>query len=79
MKDYLDYEDQDGETYAANPIMIDGNILLAFSNGKVFKISASKGKVIAKTNLKMDISNGLIVVNKHVVAISDDADIYTLE
>lgn len=79
MKDYLDVEEQDGEVYAADPIMIDGNILLAFSNGKVFKINASKGKVAAKTDLNMDISNGLIVVNKHVITISDNADIYTLE
>ena len=79
MKEYLDDVDRNGETYAAHPIMIDGNILLAFSNGKVFKINALKGKVVAKTNLNMDISNGLIVVNKNVIAISDDAEIYTLE
>jgi hypothetical protein len=55
--------------------MINGNIFLAFSNGKVLRIDAAKGTVSAKKDLGIDISNGLIVAEEHIVAISDDADL----
>ena len=71
------YEDADNSSiiYAAPPLMLSNNLLLAFSNGKVLKINAVEGKVIAKTDLGVDISNGLIAVQERVIAVSDDADL----
>ena len=43
--------------------MLNGQILLAFSNGKVLKFDAYRGNLKAKTDLGIDISNGLIAVN----------------
>ena len=80
MRDFIASEDEiDGEVYASQPIMINGNILLAFSNGKMFKINASKGKVIAKTDLEIDISNGVIIAKEKVIAVSDEADVIVFE
>ncbi len=75
IRDYL--IDEDGKTsfYAAPPLMLNGSILLAFSNGKILKIDAQTGLVSAKTDLGIDISNGLIAVQERVVAVSDDADV----
>lgn len=77
IRHYLYDKDYNGKTiiYAAQPLMLNGHIFLAFSNGKILKIDALSGTVQAKKNLKMDISNGLIAVKEHVVAVSDDADI----
>lgn len=76
VREYL-YEDEDTSSvvYAAPPLMLSNNLLLAFSNGKVLKINAVNGKVIAKTNLDIDISNGLIAAQERVIAVSDDADV----
>ena len=80
IKNQLLIEDEaDGEIYASQPVMVDGNIILAFSNGLIFRINAKEGKVVAKTNLGVDISNGSIVVQKRVIAISDDADVIVFE
>jgi outer membrane protein assembly factor BamB len=77
IKQYLYDEDYNGKVlvYAAQPLMLNGQIFLAFSNGKVLKIDALSGTVLAKKDLGMDISNGLIAVKEHVVAVSDDADV----
>ena len=74
---FIHDEDDDNKVvvYAASPLMLNNDILLAFSNGKVLKIRASDGTVAAKTDLGIDISNGLIAVKEHVLAVSDDADI----
>ena len=48
---------------------------LAFSNGKIIKIDAIDGRVKARTDLGVDISNGLIAVKEHVIAVSDKADV----
>ena len=74
---YLHDEDDNSKSlvYAAAPLMLNSNILLAFSNGKVLKIDAYNGSVIAKTNLNIDISNGLIAAQERVIAVSDDADV----
>lgn len=76
VREYL-YEDDADPTivYAAPPLMLSNNILLAFSNGKILKINAANGSVSAKSNLGTDISNGLIAVEERVIAVSDDADI----
>lgn len=79
IRDYLDSEDTKAEVYAAPPLMLNGNILLAFSNGKILKIDASRGAVVAKTNLELDISNGLIAAQQKVIAVSDDADVIIFE
>ena len=80
MRDFIASEDEiEGEVYASQPIMINGNILLAFSNGKMFKINASKGKVVAKTDLEIDISNGVIFAKEKVIAVSDEADVIVFE
>jgi len=77
VKQHLYDEDYDGKVlvYAAQPLMLNNHIFLAFSNGKVLKIDALSGTVQAKTDLDIDISNGLIAVKGHVVAVSDDADV----
>lgn len=76
VKNYLDAEDYDeGEVYASSPLMLNGQILLAFSNGKVLKFDAQKGNLRAKTDLGVDISNGLIAVNEKVIAVTDNADV----
>lgn len=76
VRQYLQGDDNDKSlVYAASPLMINNNILLAFSNGKVLRIDAVKGAVIAKKDLEIDISNGLIVADEHIVAISDNADL----
>jgi outer membrane protein assembly factor BamB len=76
VKDYLDTEDYDDmEIYAAPPLMLNGQIFLAFSNGKVLKFDAQQGDLKAKTDLGVDISNGLIAVNGMVVAVTDSADV----
>lgn len=76
VRQYLQDEDNGKSLiYAAPPLMINGNIFLAFSNGKVLRIDAAKGTVSAKKDLGIDISNGLIVAEEHIVAISDDADL----
>ncbi len=76
VREYL-YEDEDNSSviYAAPPLMLSNNLLLAFSNGKVLKINSADGKVIAKTDLGIDISNGLIAAQEKVIAVSDDADL----
>ena len=72
----LDSDDNEKSlVYASSPLMLNSNILLAFSNGKVLKINAYTGSVIAKTNLGIDISNGLIAAQGRVIAVSDDADV----
>lgn len=75
IRDYLTDDDNSKAVYSAAPLMLNGNILLAFSNGKVLKIDALSGVVGAKTDLGVDISNGLIAVQERVIAVSDDADI----
>ncbi len=76
VKDYLDAEDYDDmEIYAAPPLMLNGQIFLAFSNGKVLKFDAQQGGLKAKTDLGVDISNGLIAVNGMVIAVTDSADV----
>lgn len=72
---YIADEDEDKHIYAAAPLMLNGNILLAFSNGVVLRVNASQGVVSAKTNLGVDISNGLIAAAERVIAVSDDADV----
>ncbi|MBQ8750443.1 MAG: PQQ-binding-like beta-propeller repeat protein [Alphaproteobacteria bacterium] len=79
IKPYITDEDIKGEVYASQPVMINNNLFLAFSNGLVFKINAKDGQLMAKTNLGVDISNGLVVVNGRVIAISDNADIIVFE
>ncbi len=79
MRDYIYDEEENGEVFAHQPIMIDGNILLAFSNGRVFKIKASKGLITAKTHLDTGIGSNLVVAKNRVVAISNEADITILK
>jgi outer membrane protein assembly factor BamB len=79
VQSHLSIEDAEGEVYASQPIMINGNIMLAFSNGLIFRIDARNGLIVAKTNLSTDISNGIIVAQKKVIAISDDADVIVFE
>lgn len=75
-KEFLNEEDYDNaEIYAAPPLMLNGQIFLAFSNGKVLKIDAHKGSLIAKTDLGVDISNGLIAVDEKVITVTDSADV----
>lgn len=74
--DYLaDDDSSKASIYAAPPLMLNGQILLAFSNGKVLKIDAATGTLKAKTDLDIDISNGLIAAQEKVIAVSDDADV----
>lgn len=73
--DFLDEKDTDATVYAAPPLMLNGQILLAFSNGKILKIDAKQGVVTAKTDLGIDISNGLIAAQQKVVAVTDNADV----
>lgn len=75
VKEFLEEDQDGGEIYAAPPLMINSQILLAFSNGKVFKFDAHKGSLIAKTDLGIDISNGLIAVNEMVITVTDSADV----
>ena len=76
IKEYLQNEDnKKALVYAASPLMINNQIMLAFSNGKILKIDAIDGKVNARTDLGVDISNGLIAVKERVIAVSDKADI----
>lgn len=77
VKGYISEEDDDKGVmvYAAPPLMLNGNILLAFSNGRILKINAANGTIVAKTNIGIDISNGLIAANERVIAVSDDADV----
>lgn len=79
IREYLNDKDEKAAVYAAPPLMLNGNILLAFSNGKILKIDAANGIVSAKTELELDISNGLIAVQQKVVAVSDDADVIVFE
>ena len=79
MRDHLLLEDQNAEVYASQPIMINDSILLAFSNGKIFRINARNGNVVAKTDLDIDISNGVIAVQQKVIAVSDDAEVIVFE
>lgn len=75
VREYLQDDDSKSLVYAAPPLMLNSNILLAFSNGKILKIDAVKGTVSAKKDLEIDISNGLVIADEHVVAVSDDADL----
>ena len=77
IRNYLIDDDDDDKTivYASTPLMLNNEILLAFSNGKILKINATTGNVSAKRDLQIDISNGLIVAQERVIAVSDDADI----
>ncbi len=79
VRDYLTDEDTKAAIYAAPPLMLNGQILLAFSNGKILKVDANNGIVVAKTELEIDISNGLIAAKQNVIAVSDDADIIIFE
>jgi outer membrane protein assembly factor BamB len=79
IKNHIADKDIKGEIYSSQPVMINGDILLAFSNGQVFKINAYKGNLVAKMDLGVDISNGLIVAKGNVVGISDDADVIVFE
>ena len=76
IKTYLQEEDnKKAMVYAASPLMLNNQIILAFSNGKIIKIDAIDGRVKARTDLGVDISNGLIAVKEHVIAVSDKADV----
>ena len=76
VKGYLQEEDnKKAIVYASSPLMINNQIMLAFSNGKILKIDAIEGKVLARTDLGVDISNGLIAVKERVIAVSDKADV----
>lgn len=79
VQSHLSIEDAEGEVYASQPIMINGNIMLAFSNGLIFRIDARNGLIVAKTNLSTDISNGIIAAQKKVIAISDEAAVIVFE
>lgn len=68
-------EEEDATLNTTPPLMINDDILLAFSNGRILKIDARSGTVRAKTDLGLDISNGLIAVQERVIAVSDDADV----
>lgn len=68
-------DDIDASIYAGSPLMLNGDILLAFSNGKILKINATNGQITAKTDIGVDISNGLIASQKRVIAVTDDADL----
>lgn len=76
IREFINEEDN-GKTivYASSPLMLNNNILLAFSNGKILRVNATTGAVSAKTNLDIDISNGLIAAQERVIAVSDDADV----
>ncbi|MCM1323725.1 MAG: PQQ-binding-like beta-propeller repeat protein [Acetobacter sp.] len=67
--------DSKASIYAAPPLMLNGQILLAFSNGRIIKVDAASGALRAKTDLGIDISNGLIAAQEKVIAVSDDADV----
>lgn len=77
IRNYLIEEGDDisAEVYAGAPLMLNGEILLAFSNGKILKINATDGRIVAKTDIGVDISNGLIATQKKVIAVTDDADV----
>ena len=77
VRGYLIEEDDDidASIYAGSPLMLNSDILLAFSNGKILKINAADGKIVAKTDIGVDISNGLIASQKRVIAVTDDADL----
>ena len=80
IKNYLyDNEKLNGEVYASHPIMVNGDILLTFSNGKIFKINALKGILTAKIDLDTDISNGLIIANDKIIAASDNANVIVFQ
>lgn len=72
---YDEDEDNSATINTTQPLIVNGEILLAFSNGKVLKIDAQTGSVRAKTDLGIDISNGLIAVQERIIAVSDDADV----
>jgi len=72
---YDEKENRSTVVYAAAPLMLNNQILLAFSNGKVLKINAANGEIRAKTDLGIDISNGLIAAKERVIAVSDAADV----
>jgi len=76
VKKYLTDEDNDDSLiYAAQPLLLNGDILIAFSNGKVLKIAAASGSLKAKTDLGISLSNGLIAAQERVIAVSDKADL----
>lgn len=75
VRTYISDDDDKKQIYAAAPLMLNGQIFLAFSNGKILKINAQEGVVSARTDLGVDISNGLIAVSEHVLAVSDKADV----
>jgi len=75
VKEYLQDDTDKSLVYAAPPLMLNGQILLAFSNGQILKIDALKGTVKAKKDLDIDISNGLIAAEGHIIGVSDDADL----
>ena len=79
VRDYLTDADTKAAIYTAPPLMLNGHILLAFSNGKILKVDATNGLVVAKTELELDISNGLIAAEQKVIAVSDDADVIVFE
>ncbi len=79
IREYLNEEESKAAVYASSPLMLNGQILLAFSNGKILKVDSKNGQVVAKTELERDISNGLISAQQKVLAISDDADIIVFE
>ncbi len=74
-KRLADEENRNVIVYAASPLMLNSQVLLAFSDGKVLKIDAMTGKLRSKINLGIDISNGLIATQEKIIAVSDDADL----
>ncbi len=79
VRDFLNKEDMNATVYAVSPLMLNGQILLAFSNGRILKIDAEKGVVTAKTSLDIDISNGLIAAQQKVVAVTNKADVIVFQ
>lgn len=71
----IDDETKKANVYASHPLMLNGQLILAYSNGVVLKIDAQSGIIKAKMDLGIDISNGLIAVEERVIAVSDDADV----
>lgn len=55
------------------PIMLNGNILIAASNGIVYTVSASKGTIIKKTDIGYELSTSPVIAENHVIFITDNA------
>lgn len=58
------------------PLMVNGRIMVALSNGEIYYFMPQTGKVVEKQNMEIDLNFAPVFANGYSVFVSPDAEIY---